>query len=83
MVNVASEKFRFLPVRLMLRDAWDNVEALSHYAGPVDIFGAADDAIIPINHAKALAKQIPRAHFTAITGGHNDWSESNQVKISR
>jgi len=83
MVNVASEKFCFLPVRLMLRDAWNNVEALSDYAGPVDIFGATDDAIIPINHAKALAKQIPRAHFTPIAGGHNDWSETSQVKISR
>jgi pimeloyl-ACP methyl ester carboxylesterase len=67
----------------MLHDAWDNVEALKHYAGPVDIFGATDDAIIPIRHARALAKQIPNAHFVSITGGHNDWSANDRVKITR
>jgi uncharacterized protein len=83
LASVASERFWFLPVRLMLRDAWNNVEALRHYAGPVDIFGATGDTIIPIAHAKSLAKQIPGAHFTPITGGHNDWSWNDQVKIRR
>jgi len=83
LANVASRRFYFLPVRLMLRDRWDNVETLRHYAGPVEIFGAIDDAIIPIEHAKALARQIPSAQFTAITGGHNDWSENKHVKITR
>ena len=82
LASVASRRFFFLPVRLMLRDAWDNVETLRHYAGPVEIFGAMDDAIIPIEHAKALARQIPNAHFTAIPGGHNDWS-ANNLKIIR
>jgi len=83
LASVASGRFYFLPVRLMLRDAWDNVKTLRHYAGPVEIFGAIDDAVIPIAHAKALAKQVPVAHFTAITGGHNDWSDNMQVKIVR
>ena len=80
---MASERFYFLPVRLMLRDAWNNIETLRHYAGPVEIFGAISDAIIPIEHAKALAKQIPGAHFTPIKGGHNDWSGNDQVRIIR
>ena len=83
LVNVASERFYFLPVRLMLRDTWNNVEALRHYAGPVEIFGATGDSIIPVEHAKALARQIASAHFTAISGGHNDWSVNNEVKITR
>jgi len=83
LANVASRQFPFLPVRLMLRDAWNNVESLKHYDGPVEIFGATDDAIIPIEHAKALARQIPGAQFIAVTGGHNDWSENEQVKINR
>ena len=82
LASVASRRFFFLPVRLMLRDAWDNVETLRHYAGPVEIFGAMDDAIIPIEHAKALATQTRKAHFTAISGGHNDWS-ANNLKIIR
>ena len=67
----------------MLHDNWDNVESLRNYTGPIDIFGAVDDTIIPIKHAKSLAAQIPNAHFTAITGGHNDWAYDAKVKIKR
>lgn len=81
LASVASERYYYVPVRLLLRDAWDNVEALKHYAGPVDIFGAAGDDIIPVTHAKALASAIPRAHFVQIPGGHNDWAGCEQVKI--
>jgi len=83
LANVASRQFPFLPVRLMLRDAWNNVESLRHYTGPIEIFGAVHDAIIPIEHARALAKQIPMSKFIAIPGGHNDWSNDDRVKIKR
>jgi pimeloyl-ACP methyl ester carboxylesterase len=83
LANVAARHFPFLPVRLLLRDNWDNVESLKHYAGPVEIFGARDDTIIPIEHARALARQIPAARFIEIPGGHNDWSQEDQVKIKR
>jgi len=83
LASVAAQHFRFLPVRLMLRDNWDNVESLKHYNGPVEIFGARDDTIIPIEHARALARQIAGAHFTEISGGHNDWPQADEVKIKR
>jgi pimeloyl-ACP methyl ester carboxylesterase len=83
LANVASKHFPILPVRLLLQDTWDNVESLKKYSGPVDIFGALEDSIIPMAHAKALASQIPNARFVEITGGHNDWSENPQVKITR
>jgi len=81
--NVAAEHFPILPVRLLLRDRWDNVQAMKHFNGPVDIFGAADDTVIPFYHARALASQIPNAHFFAIPGGHNEWSEQTDVTIKR
>ena len=34
MEDVAAHRFGFLPVRLMLRDRWDNVTALRDYRGP-------------------------------------------------
>jgi hypothetical protein len=83
MAKVAARHYPFLPVKFMLHDNWDNVESLRHYGGPVEIFGARDDVIIPVEHAKALARQIPSAHFTEIPGGHNDWSISDEVKIRR
>jgi uncharacterized protein len=83
LASVASEKMRFLPVRFLLRDRWDNVASLKDYAGPVEVFGATDDAIIPVEHAKALARGVPGAHFTAIAGGHNGWCMNEQVQIRR
>ncbi|MGD0812116.1 MAG: alpha/beta hydrolase [Verrucomicrobiota bacterium] len=81
LANVGARHFPFLPVRLLLRDNWDNVTSLKRYTGPVEIFGAKDDTIIPVGFARALAKQIPGAQFIEIPGGHNEWSRQEQVKI--
>lgn len=83
LAKVAAWHFPWLPVRYLLHDAWDNVEALRHYAGPVDIVAATGDTVIPISHARALAAQLPKARFIPFPGGHNDWSESDAVKIER
>jgi hypothetical protein len=81
LAKLAGERFPFLPVRLLLRDAWDNTEALRDYTGPVDIFGATEDVVIPMGHARALANQVRQARFIAFEGGHNDWSGNVRVKI--
>ena len=81
--SVAAEHMPFLPVRLLLRDNWDNVAALKSFTGPIEIYGATDDKIIGVNHAKNLAAQLKQARFVEIPGGHNDWSESNLVRIER
>jgi fermentation-respiration switch protein FrsA (DUF1100 family) len=78
---VAKDHFPSFLVDLMLKDNWDNVEALSNYKGPVDIFGAEADTIIPVGHAKALAAAIPRAKMEIVDGGHNDWSYQGRVRI--
>ena len=79
--KVAGGHYPFLPIRFMLRDAWDNISALSHYSGPVEIFGAEDDSIIPVRHAKNLADNTKGARFTSIPGGHNDWSMCAKVRL--
>lgn len=81
--SVASEHMPLLPVRLLLRDAWDNVEALRGYRGPVAIYGARDDRIIPPRHARRLAARLPGAAYIEIEGGHNDWPDSGRVRIER
>jgi pimeloyl-ACP methyl ester carboxylesterase len=79
--SVAKDHFPPILVYLILRDNWDNIEALSTYKVPIDIFGAEADTIIPVGHAKALAAAVPTAQLTIIEGGHNDWSFDGQVKI--
>lgn len=78
---VAREHFPVWLVRLMMRDDWDNVKSLSHYNGPVDIFGAREDSIIPVKHAERLANAYKNATFTLVDGGHNEWSCNPRVVI--
>jgi pimeloyl-ACP methyl ester carboxylesterase len=81
LASVAASHVRFLPVSSILEDKWDNIHSLSKYKGPVEIFAASDDTIIPIQHAQNLAESVPSARFHRIPGGHNDWSRQNSVKI--
>jgi len=81
LANVASDHYPFLPAKLILRDNWNNLSALRHYEGPLEIYGARDDQVIPISHAKALAESRTNAVFHEIDGGHNDWSRDARVMI--
>jgi pimeloyl-ACP methyl ester carboxylesterase len=81
LARVAAHHFPYLPVSLILRDRWDNTAALKGYQGPVEIFGARDDSIIPVSHARALAQSLPAARFHEIAGGHNDWADKGRVVI--
>lgn len=79
--SVAEYHFPSMLVRLILSDNWDNVDVLSNFKGPIEIFGAEEDTVIPISHAKALAATLPGSKLIIINGGHNDWSYDGRVKI--
>ncbi len=81
LASVAAARFSFLPVRSMLRDDWDNIRSLRGYRGTVVIYAATNDTIIPVKHARNLASNLPTATLVEIDGGHNDWSESDLVRI--
>jgi uncharacterized protein len=70
--NVAADAYPFLPVRYLLRDRWDNIEALRGYHGRLDIYGAENDHIIPVKHARALAEALG-VPLKTMRAGHNDW----------
>lgn len=74
LLSVAKEHIWFLPVSLLMRDRWDNVACLSKYSGRVDIYGGTVDEVIPIAHARNLARSVPRAVFHEIPCAHNEWS---------
>jgi uncharacterized protein len=81
LTRVASDYVPFLPVGLILRGSWDNIRSLSTYKGPVEVFGALQDSVIPIKHARELADSIPSATFHSIPGGHSDWWKEGRVEI--
>ncbi len=82
LTRVAAHHVRYLPVGLLLEAKWDNSRLLSGYRGPVEIFGAEQDKVIPIEHARQLADSLPSARFHVIPGGHNEWSREGRVHFS-
>jgi uncharacterized protein len=81
LASVVRDHFPLVPAGLVLLDRWDNVEAIKGYSGKLEIYGAIDDQVIPIRHARTLARLLPMAVFHEIPGGHNDWSQGGAVKI--
>ena len=79
--SVARRHVPYLPVGLMLAGTWNNVESLAGYRGPVEVFGAERDELIPVEHARKLAASLPQAKFQLVPGGHNDWSQQVEVSI--
>ena len=52
--NVAARHYPIFPVRLLLRDRYDNVAALTHYRGPMAMLLAGQDEIIPAEIGQRL-----------------------------
>ncbi len=82
LLSVAKRQIKFLPVGLLMRDKWDNTKALAGYRGPVDIFAATHDTVIPASHARNLAKSIPQASYTELPCQHNEWSLFEESRIT-
>ncbi len=78
---VARERYPGFVVSILLSSDWDNAATLSQYSGPVEIYGAEFDTVIPVYHAKSLADQIEGGEFIPFEGAHNEWSEQEAIRI--
>jgi len=77
LLSVAKEHFPWFPVRLFLRDKYDNIGNLREYKGRIAVIGAEQDEIVPIHHAQALFASL-RGHkkmWTVPGAGHNNWPD--------
>ncbi|NDF11785.1 MAG: alpha/beta hydrolase [Proteobacteria bacterium] len=72
-VNRAQELFFYIPVSLVLQDRFDSIDKMPNVKVPVLFFHGEADAVIPIEHGKALyavctapkeAKYFPGIHHT-------------------
>ena len=54
LAEVGGRQFPFLPVKLLLRDRWDNVEALHAYRGPLAVLIAGQDEVVTAGQGRAL-----------------------------
>jgi pimeloyl-ACP methyl ester carboxylesterase len=80
LLNLARDKYWFLPVRWMLKDAYDNVANLADYGRPVAVIIAAQDEIIPPRLANRLYETLqgPKRLWTFPKAGHNSWPSGPQ-----
>jgi fermentation-respiration switch protein FrsA (DUF1100 family) len=71
---LASERFPFLPVRLMLKDRFDSLSRITQVRAPLLILhGARDTVVSPALGRELFAKaSAPKELWIAEAGGHND-----------
>ena len=71
--DLGAQVYPWLPVRLLARIQYDNLDRIPKIAAPVLIAHSRDDEIIPFAHGEALfaAAREPK-QFLTMSGGHND-----------
>lgn len=71
--DVASEKLWWLPVRLLMRESYDNAGRLAAFAAaPVLVQNGTADTLIADSHGRALVEIADRADFQSFDGsGHS------------
>jgi len=75
LLAVAKSQFPLFPVKLFMKDKYDNMENLKSFRGRIAVVGAERDEIIPLRHANELYKSLTgNKKMWIIKGaGHNDW----------
>ena len=71
--DLGAQVYWFLPVRLLSRIGYDNLENLKRIQAPVFIAHSPDDDVVPYSHGTKLfeAAGDPKT-FLEMRGGHND-----------
>ena len=73
--EVAQQKFRWLPVGLLLRDKFDNIAALASYRGRVAIVVAGSDEVVGAAQGRKLHDSYtgPKLLIVLTGAGHNSF----------
>lgn len=83
--DVASRQFWWLPVRMLLRHAFDNTEAAKKVTCPVLVLHGDADQVIPLEIGKRLGEMFagPTEFVVLPRVGHNDLSLTPQNEAGR
>lgn len=67
----ASERYPWLPIRLMVRNRFASRERIGRIGSPLLLLHATDDTIVPVSHARDLiALALEPRRLVELTGGH-------------
>lgn len=75
MVDVAADRFAFIPVKLLMKNRYDSIARLTVYDGPLIQVHGTSDQVIPLAHGKRLfdsAQCEPKQWLEVAGMGHND-----------
>lgn len=77
LVNVARKRYKFLPVRWLLKDQYKSAENLRQVTIPKALILSGQDNVVPIEHGRNLAQQLTEAKktFTLESAGHSNWTD--------
>lgn len=76
LAHVGAHHYPWLPVRWLLRDHYDTLEALQRFDRPVVVAVAEHDRIVPARFGQALfagLRAAPKRLVTIAGADHNDW----------
>jgi uncharacterized protein len=81
LADVAQRAMPYIPVRLILRDAYDNIDALKKYAGPVFVAVAEFDEVVSADQGKLLYGEYagPKALCEMRGRSHNTFEVSPET----
>lgn len=72
MVDTVQRHYRFVPVRRLLLDRYENHRKLSRVTAPVLILHGSADTLVPVDHASALARAAEDATLEIFPGAGHD-----------
>ncbi|MFY9255242.1 MAG: alpha/beta hydrolase [Fuerstiella sp.] len=65
--------YPWFPFQYLVFDRWSSIDRISEVASPITILHGADDEMVPVAEARALAAANQNAEFVELPGaGHND-----------
>lgn len=84
-VDVARRNYFFLPVDILMKDRFDNIDKISNVKSSLLIVHGDEDRVIPIEFAKNLFERAnhPKEFVTINGGAHNDLYEHHAGHIIR
>ncbi len=82
--DLGAEIYPFIPVRLLARYRYDNLDRIASVRVPVLVVHSSGDEIIPFSHGQALlaAARSPK-QFLELRGGHNDGFLASEADYRR
>ncbi len=70
--SIRDMAYRYLVPQFLVRDPFDNLAVVEHFAGPVLVVHGIDDGLIPIAQAETLFEAADRGQMLRYPCGHGD-----------